>query len=67
MPEEHKKIDNMIDDSLKERSFWWFIFRNYVMGLINKKYKTNSMRLQRIETERLAQQAKSDVNAAITA
>ena len=55
VPEEHKKIDHLIDDSLKERSFWWYIFRNYVMGLFSKKYKTDSMRLQRIEAERRAQ------------
>lgn len=55
VPEEHKKIENLIDDSLIERSFWWFIVRNYVMGLFSKKYKTDSMRLERIEAERLAQ------------
>ncbi|HEY3251939.1 MAG TPA: fatty acid desaturase [Ignavibacteria bacterium] len=61
VPAEHKKIDHLIDDSLKERSFWWYIFRNYVLGLFNRKYKTNSMRLQRIEAERKAQQAQSNV------
>jgi fatty acid desaturase len=54
VPAEHKKIEHQIDSSLKERSFWWYIFRNYVMGLFNKKYKTDSMRLQRIEEERRA-------------
>jgi beta-carotene hydroxylase len=52
LPEEHKKIEHLIDDSLKERSFWWYIFRNYFLGLFNKKFKTDSMRLQRIEEER---------------
>ena len=51
VPEEHKKVEHLIDDSLKERSFWWYIFRNYAMGSFNKKYKTDSMRLQRIEQE----------------
>ena len=51
VPEEHKKVEHLIDDSLKERSFWWYIFRNYAMGFFNKKYKTDSMRLQRIEQE----------------
>lgn len=54
VPAEHKKIENLIDDSLKERSFWWYIFRNYVMGLFNRKYKTDSMRMIRIEAERRA-------------
>ncbi|MEO8514090.1 MAG: fatty acid desaturase [Ignavibacteria bacterium] len=55
VPEAHKKVEHLIDDSLKERSFWWYIFRNYGLGFFNKKYKTDSMRLQRIEAERRAQ------------
>ncbi len=54
VPAAHKKVEHLIDDSLKERSFWWYIFRNYVMGFFSKKYKTDSMRLRRIEAERLA-------------
>lgn len=68
VPEEHKKVEHLIDDSLKERSFWWYIFRNYAMGFFNKKYKTDSMRLQRIEAERRAarmQQSHSNENMAI--
>lgn len=51
-PEEHKKIEHLIDSSLKERSFWWFIFRNYFLGLFSRRFKTDSMRLRRIEEER---------------
>ncbi len=54
VPEEHKKIEKNIDSSLLERSFWWYIFRNYVLGLFNNKFKTDSMRLRRIEAERRA-------------
>lgn len=54
VPEEHKKIEKNIDPSLLERSFWWYIFRNYVLGLFNNKFKTDSMRLRRIEAERRA-------------
>jgi fatty acid desaturase len=54
VPEEHKKIEKNIDPALLERSFWWYIFRNYIMGMFSKKFKTNSMRLQRIEAERSA-------------
>jgi fatty acid desaturase len=57
VPQEHKKIEHLIDVSLKERSFWWYIFRNYVLGLFDKKFKTDSMRLQRIEQERRSIQA----------
>jgi fatty acid desaturase len=53
VPEEHKKIDHLIDRALIERSFWWFIFRNYVLGLFSNSFKTDSMRLRRIEQERM--------------
>ncbi len=52
VPGEHNKIKHLIDPSLLERSFWWFIFRNYVLGLFSNKAKTNSMRLERIENEK---------------
>lgn len=52
VPAEHKKIEHLIDPSLLERSFWWYIFRNYVLGLFSNKAKTNSMRLERIENEK---------------
>jgi len=54
VPEEHKKIEHLIDDSLKEKSFWGYIFKSYILGLFNKKYKTDSMRLQRIESEKMS-------------
>jgi fatty acid desaturase len=53
-PEEHKKIAHLIDESLLERSFWWYITRNYVLGFFKKSLKTNSMRLERIENEKNA-------------
>ena len=52
-PEEHKKIEHLIDSTLIERSFWWYIFRNYFLGLFFKSFRTNSMRLMRIEKQRL--------------
>jgi beta-carotene hydroxylase len=52
VPEEHKKIEKNIDPSLIERSFWWYIFRSYILGLFSKRFKTDSMRLKRIEEER---------------
>jgi beta-carotene hydroxylase len=51
-PEEHKKIAHLIDESLLERSFWWYITRNYILGFFNKNFKTKSMRLERIENEK---------------
>ena len=52
VPAEHKKIEHHIDDSLKERSFWWYILRVYVLGLFSQKFSTDSMRLQRMEREK---------------
>lgn len=51
VPEEHKKIEHLIDDSLKERSFWWYIFRAYFLSLFVSKYKTDSMRLARLKDQ----------------
>lgn len=51
-PEEHKKIAHLIDESLLERSFWWYITRNYVLGFFKKSFKTKSMRLERMENEK---------------
>lgn len=50
VPQEHKKIAHLIHPSLQERSFWWYIFRSYFLGLFIKKYRTNSMRLERLES-----------------
>ena len=52
-PDEHKKIEHFIDRALIERSFWWFIFRNYFLGLFFRRFRTDSMRLMRIEKQRL--------------
>ncbi len=68
-PAEHKKIEHNIDASLKERSFWWYIFRNYVLGLFSNKYKTDSMRLHRIEMERRKaeqQMEESQIHSAVS-
>ncbi len=54
VPVEHKKIEHLIEPSLLERSFWWFIFRNYFLGLFSRRLITNSMRLERMEKERLS-------------
>jgi beta-carotene hydroxylase len=59
-PAEHKKIEHLIDDSLLERSFWWFIFKNYFLGLFIERFKTDSMRLRRIENEKLQVQTAAE-------
>lgn len=46
--EAHDKVDHLIDDSLKEQSFWWYLFRVYILGIFSPKARTKSMRLARI-------------------
>jgi beta-carotene hydroxylase len=67
VPSEHMKIEKNIDPALLERSFWWYIFRNYVMGLFSSRFKTDSMRLRRIEAERNAAKTNTNVQEAVTA
>lgn len=53
VPAEHKKIEHNIDPALLERSFWWFLLKNYILGIFTDKYKTDSMRLKRLESQRI--------------
>ncbi len=48
---EHAKIAHNIDPRLNEKSFWWMIVRVYVLGLFFKRFRTKSMRLERLERE----------------
>lgn len=47
----HKEIEQNIDPILLERSFWWYIVRSYFLSVIIPKFRTNSMRLERIRKE----------------
>jgi len=47
----HNEIAHNINPILLERSFWWYIFRSYFLSLIIPKFKTNSMRLERMRKE----------------
>ncbi len=49
LPEAHAKIEHLIDDSLKERSFWWYIGRTYILGIFVPRFRTVSMRAQRMQ------------------
>jgi len=49
----HKEIEQNIDPILLERSFWWYIVRSYFLSVIIPKFRTNSMRLERIRKENL--------------
>ncbi|MDH3267371.1 MAG: fatty acid desaturase [Ignavibacteria bacterium] len=56
VPEAHKEIEKNIDPILLERSFWWYIVRSYFLSIIIPKFRTNSMRLERIRREEIARQ-----------
>lgn len=53
-PAAHKEIEKNINPLLLERSFWWYIFRSYFLSVFIPKYRTNSMRLERIRKTELA-------------
>ena len=55
-PEAHKKIEHLIAPHLIEQSFWWYMARTYVLAYFVPKYRTSSMRLERIEREKEKQQ-----------
>ena len=51
VPEAHAEIEHNIDPILLERSFWWYIVRVYILSIFIPKFRTNSMRLERIREE----------------
>lgn len=53
-PEKHEEIEHNIHPSLNEQSILWLLFRVYVLGLFLKSFRTDSMRLERMEHERRA-------------
>lgn len=57
LPEAHAKIDHLIDPSLKERSFWWYIIRVYFLAPFVPSFRTHSMRLERMGRTRNLRQA----------
>jgi len=53
VPEAHKDIEKNINPILLERSFWWYIFRSYILSIFIPKFRTNSMRLERLRKEKM--------------
>ncbi|MBE0538859.1 MAG: fatty acid desaturase [Ignavibacterium sp.] len=51
VPEAHKEIEQNINPILLERSFWWYIVRSYILSIFIPKFRTNSMRLERMREE----------------
>jgi len=58
VPEAHKAIEHNIHPVLLERSFWWYIAKSYFLGIFISKYRTNSMRLERMMKEEEARKGK---------
>ena len=51
VPKAHKEIEHKIDPVLLERSFWWYITKTYILGIFIPKFRTSSMRLERIKND----------------
>jgi beta-carotene hydroxylase len=47
-PEAQQEIQNLIDPSLNEQSFWWYILRVYLLAPFHSRFGTISKRLERI-------------------
>lgn len=47
----HEAIATNINPLLNEKSLSWYLFRVYFLGIFFKQFRTNSMRLARIEKE----------------
>ena len=44
----HAEVEDQIDPSLNEKSFVWFMLRVYVLGVLVRRGRTTSLRLQRM-------------------
>jgi beta-carotene hydroxylase len=49
IPAEHKKIEHLIDPSLIEKSFWWYIIRVYFLGIFIPRFRTKSKRMLKMK------------------
>ena len=47
-PAEHQKIAHLISPELTEKSFWGYLFKTYILSAFSDKYKSRSMRLERL-------------------
>ncbi len=55
----HDKIAHTISPRLIEKSFWGYLFRTYILGAFMDKYKSQSLRLERLQSERAGKDSKS--------
>ena len=50
LPEEHAKIHDKVDPRLYEYSFWWFLIRSYILAPVIPSLRSQSMRLERMNS-----------------
>lgn len=49
-PHAQEKILHLIDPSLNERSFWWYMTRVYVLAPFHPRFRSVSKRLERMNS-----------------
>jgi beta-carotene hydroxylase len=50
-PAAQREIQSLIDPSLNERSFWWYIARVYLLAPFHSRFRSVSKRLERIGSQ----------------
>lgn len=53
-PAAHAEVADRIAPRLNEQSFWWLLVCVYLLGIFSPKARGSSMRLERIDRERIA-------------
>jgi len=49
LKEKHDKIAHKIDPRLNENNFAWYLFRVYILGLFSASFRTQNMRMERMQ------------------
>ena len=63
-PAAQKEIEHLIDPSLNERSFWWYMVRVYLLAPLHPRFGSVSMRLERLNAQANAQAQAPDTDFA---
>jgi len=50
-PAAQRKIEGLIDPSLNERSFWWYVVRVYLLAPFHSPFRSVSKRLERMRAQ----------------
>jgi beta-carotene hydroxylase len=63
-PAAHAKIADKINPELIEKSFWGYLIKTYILSAFMDKYRSQSMRLERLERAKQQEAAKQAGHAA---